>query len=43
VIGPGSVAGQAHKPDESVELAEVVTAARAYALCAVRMLGHLSP
>ncbi len=43
VLGPGSVAGQAHKPDESVELAEVVTAARAYALCAVRMLGHLSP
>jgi acetylornithine deacetylase/succinyl-diaminopimelate desuccinylase family protein len=40
VLGPGSVAGQAHRPDESVELAEVVTAARAYALCALRVLAH---
>ena len=42
VLGPGSVVEQAHRPDESVALAEVVTAARAYALCAIRMLGHVS-
>jgi acetylornithine deacetylase len=39
VLGPGSVVEQAHRPDESVPVAEVVTAARAYALCAMRMLG----
>lgn len=43
VLGPGSVVDQAHRPDESVELADVVTAARAYALCAVRLLGPVSP
>jgi acetylornithine deacetylase/succinyl-diaminopimelate desuccinylase family protein len=43
VLGPGGVEEQAHRPDESVDVAEVVTAARAYALCAVRMLAHLSP
>jgi acetylornithine deacetylase/succinyl-diaminopimelate desuccinylase family protein len=43
VLGPGSVVGQAHRPDESVPVAEVVTAARAYALCALRTLGHLTP
>jgi acetylornithine deacetylase/succinyl-diaminopimelate desuccinylase family protein len=43
VLGPGSVVEQAHRPDESVEIAEVVTAARAYALCAMRMLApHVS-
>jgi acetylornithine deacetylase/succinyl-diaminopimelate desuccinylase-like protein len=31
VLGPGSVAEQAHRPDESVEVAEVVAAARVYA------------
>ncbi|MFD7078102.1 M20 family metallopeptidase [Nocardioides sp. NPDC059952] len=31
VLGPGSVAEQAHRPDESVEVAELVTAARVYA------------
>ncbi|OIJ28479.1 M20 family metallopeptidase [Nocardioides luteus] len=31
VLGPGSVAEQAHRPDESVEVAELATAARAYA------------
>jgi acetylornithine deacetylase/succinyl-diaminopimelate desuccinylase family protein len=44
VLGPGSVVEQAHRPDESVEIAEVVTAARAYALAAMRMLagdGHV--
>jgi acetylornithine deacetylase/succinyl-diaminopimelate desuccinylase family protein len=38
VLGPGSVAEQAHKPDESVELAEVVQAARIYALAMLRLL-----
>ena len=42
VLGPGSVVEQAHRPDESVSVAEVTTAARAYALCALRMLGHVS-
>ena len=42
VLGPGSVVEQAHRPDESVAIADVVTAARAYALCAIRMLGHVS-
>src|SRR5215217_4610891 len=36
VLGPGSVVEQAHRPDESVGIAEVTTAARAYALCAMR-------
>jgi acetylornithine deacetylase len=40
VLGPGSVIEQAHRPDESVPIAEVVTAARAYALLAQR---HLTP
>jgi succinyl-diaminopimelate desuccinylase len=40
VLGPGSVIEQAHRPDESVPIAEVVTAARAYALLAHR---HLTP
>lgn len=31
VLGPGSVADQAHRPDESVEVAELVAAAHAYA------------
>ena len=38
VLGPGSVAEQAHKRDESVELAEVVLAARVYALALLRLL-----
>jgi acetylornithine deacetylase/succinyl-diaminopimelate desuccinylase family protein len=38
VLGPGSVAEQAHKPDESIELAEVVLAARVYALAMLRVL-----
>jgi acetylornithine deacetylase/succinyl-diaminopimelate desuccinylase family protein len=38
VLGPGSVDEQAHKPDESVELAEVVQAARIYALAMLRLL-----
>jgi len=39
VLGPGSVHEQAHRPDESVALEEVVTAARAYALAMLRLLG----
>ncbi len=38
VLGPGSVAGQAHRADESVGTDELHTAARAYALTAVRLL-----
>jgi acetylornithine deacetylase len=38
VLGPGSVKTQAHRADESVAVAELVTAARAYALTALRLL-----
>jgi len=34
------VATQAHRVDESVALAELLVAARSYALCALRLLGH---
>lgn len=39
VLGPGSVAEQAHRPDESIAIDELVVAARAYALTALRLLG----
>ena len=39
VLGPGSVNDQAHRTDESVGVAELVVAARAYALTALRLLG----
>lgn len=39
VLGPGSVQTQAHRADESVGVAELVTAARAYALISLRLLG----
>jgi acetylornithine deacetylase len=39
VLGPGSVSTQAHRPDESVSIEELVVAARAYALSALRLLG----
>ncbi|TCO52020.1 acetylornithine deacetylase [Kribbella antiqua] len=39
VLGPGSVTTQAHRADESVSIAELTTAARAYALTALRLLG----
>lgn len=39
VQGPGSVATQAHRTDESVGIDEVVLAARGYALTALRLLG----
>lgn len=38
VLGPGSVAEQAHRADESVALGDVLLAARAYALSALRLL-----
>jgi acetylornithine deacetylase/succinyl-diaminopimelate desuccinylase-like protein len=38
VLGPGSVADQAHRPDESVAVDELVIAARSYALTALRLL-----
>ncbi|WP_151523425.1 M20 family metallopeptidase [Serinicoccus kebangsaanensis] len=39
VQGPGSVTEQAHRPDESVAVEDLLLAARAYALTIVRMLG----
>lgn len=38
VQGPGSVQEQAHRPDESVAIAELLTAARGYALTMLRLL-----
>lgn len=39
VLGPGSVTTQAHRADESVGIDELVTAAKAYTLTALRLLG----
>lgn len=39
VLGPGSVTTQAHQIDESVAIADLLSAARIYALYALRMLG----
>lgn len=39
VLGPGSVVEQAHKPDESLDLAELTAAARIYALALARLAG----
>jgi len=39
ILGPGSVAHQAHRADESVPIAELAIAARAYVLAAYRLLG----
>ncbi|MFK5583358.1 M20 family metallopeptidase [Serinicoccus sp. LYQ131] len=38
VQGPGSVQEQAHRPDESVAVGELLTAARGYALTMLRLL-----
>jgi acetylornithine deacetylase/succinyl-diaminopimelate desuccinylase family protein len=38
VLGPGSATSQAHRADESVEVSELIVAARAYALSALRLL-----
>ena len=39
VLGPRSVTTQAHRADESVAVAELMVAARAYTLTALRLLG----
>lgn len=39
VCGPGNINTQAHQPDESVAVDDLVTAARAYALVALELLG----
>jgi acetylornithine deacetylase/succinyl-diaminopimelate desuccinylase family protein len=39
VYGPGSIADQAHKPDESVSTEDLVTAAKIYGLTILRLLG----
>ena len=39
VLGPGSVTGQAHQPDESVAVDQLATAARVYASIALLLLG----
>ncbi|MBM7365323.1 M20 family metallopeptidase [Gordonia hydrophobica] len=38
VLGPGDINGQAHQPDESVPLSELVTAARTYVRAALTLL-----
>jgi len=38
VLGPGSVNDQAHRPDESVPIAQLLIAARTYVRAAVRLL-----
>jgi len=38
VFGPGSIERQAHRPDESVAVSELVAAARIYAVAALRLL-----
>jgi acetylornithine deacetylase len=38
VLGPGSVNTQAHRPDESVAIEELMIATRAYTLSALRLL-----
>ncbi|WP_347957054.1 M20 family metallopeptidase [Gordonia aichiensis] len=38
VMGPGDINGQAHQPDESVSLTELVTAAQAYVRVALALL-----
>ncbi len=41
VLGPGSVNEHAHRPNESVPVADLVTAARTYALAALRLIGTM--
>lgn len=38
VLGPGDINSEAHQPDESVAVDDLVTAARAYTLAALRLL-----
>jgi acetylornithine deacetylase len=37
IVGPGDINNQAHQPNESVEIDDLLVAARAYALMAVRL------
>lgn len=37
ILGPGDITGQAHQPDESVEIAQLDIAARAYVLTILRV------
>ena len=39
VLGPGNINTQAHQPDESVVVDDLLIAARVYTLMALRMLG----
>jgi len=39
VLGPGNINTDAHQPDESVAIADLVTAAKAYTLAGLRLLG----
>ncbi|WP_026851295.1 M20 family metallopeptidase [Glaciibacter superstes] len=41
VLGPGGLNDQAHQANESVGLDELIVAARAYALLAIRMVGQV--
>lgn len=43
VLGPGDLPGQAHQPDERVSVTELLTAARAYALIALRATSLAPP
>ena len=40
ILGPGDLTAQAHQPDERVRVADLLTAARAYALIALRLARH---
>ncbi|MDL9945351.1 M20 family metallopeptidase [Gordonia sp. ABSL11-1] len=39
VLGPGNINAEAHQPNESVAIADLESAARTYALAALRLLG----
>lgn len=43
VLGPGDINTQAHQPNESVEVDDLLTAARAYALFALRHASNNAP
>ena len=38
IFGPGSIAGQAHKPDEYIEIDELILGTRIYALTLLDLL-----
>lgn len=43
ILGPGDITGQAHQPDENVEISQLETAAQAYVLIALRLAGAAQP